>query len=170
MRPLPASSAPAPAAGTARETPRSPARSCSHCVKMLDDFVYRNHVCMVFQRLGLSLYDFLRRNSYRPFNIDIVRDFGQQLLRAVHFLHSQKLIHTDLKPENILLVRPAAGPLGLDALPPVRPLRCACLPSARRGAPPAARCPTPTTKSSSSSGRRPPPRAGAPPACRAAAR
>ena len=36
-----------------------------HCVKMLETFEYRGHVCMVFERLGLSLYDFLRKNSYR---------------------------------------------------------------------------------------------------------
>mmetsp|Transcript_6919 Transcript_6919/g.9595 ORF Transcript_6919/g.9595 Transcript_6919/m.9595 type:complete len:164 (-) Transcript_6919:367-858(-) len=31
--------------------------------------------------------------------------FGLQLLKAVHFCHKIKLVHTDLKPENILLVR-----------------------------------------------------------------
>ena len=57
----------------------------------------------VFERLGLSLYDFLRKNSYKPFHLNTVRDFGQQLLRAVAYLHDLQLIHTDLKPENILL-------------------------------------------------------------------
>lgn len=75
-----------------------------HCVRMLETFQYRGHVCMVFERLGLSLYDFLRKNSYRPFSIDLVRDFGRQLLEAVALLHGLTLIHTDLKPENILLV------------------------------------------------------------------
>lgn len=31
------------------------------------------HVCMVFERLGPSLYDFLRRNSYRAFPLAMVR-------------------------------------------------------------------------------------------------
>ena len=57
----------------------------------------------VFEKLGLSLYDFLRVNSYRPFRIDVVRDFGRQLLESVAYLHGLELIHTDLKPENILL-------------------------------------------------------------------
>lgn len=30
------------------------------------------HVCMVFERLGPSLYDFLRRNAYRPFPLAMV--------------------------------------------------------------------------------------------------
>ncbi|GBG63154.1 hypothetical protein CBR_g36923 [Chara braunii] len=74
------------------------------CVQLKHWFDYRNHVCMVFERLGPSLYDFLRKNNYRPFAIDLVRDFGVQLLEAVAFMHDLSLIHTDLKPENILLV------------------------------------------------------------------
>ena len=38
---------------------------------------------MVFDKLGLSLYDFLRRNHYRPFSLPLVREFGRQLLEAV---------------------------------------------------------------------------------------
>lgn len=38
-----------------------------HCVQLLEWFNYRGHVCMVFERLGPSLYDILRRNGYKPF-------------------------------------------------------------------------------------------------------
>ena len=44
------------------------ARSCvhhRHCVQLRRHFEFRGHVCMVFDKLGLSLYDFLRRNHYR---------------------------------------------------------------------------------------------------------
>lgn len=58
----------------------------------------------VFEKLGPSLYDFLRKNGYRSFPIDLVRDIGRQLLESVAFMHDLSLIHTDLKPENILLV------------------------------------------------------------------
>ena len=44
---------------------------------------YRGHICMVFEKLGLSLYDFLRKNHYQPFSIDLVREFGAQLLDSV---------------------------------------------------------------------------------------
>lgn len=37
----------------------------------------------VCERLGPSLYDFLRKNNYRPFFADLVRDFGRQLLESV---------------------------------------------------------------------------------------
>ena len=74
-----------------------------HCVRLTDWFDYRNHICMVFERLGLSLYDFLLKNHYHPFNVDEVRDFAFQLLVGVGYVHSLDLVHTDLKPENILL-------------------------------------------------------------------
>jgi len=74
-----------------------------HCVRLRRHFMHRGHVCMAFDRLGSSLYDFLRRNSYHPFRVDLVADFGRQLLDAMQFMHAQGLVHTDLKPENILL-------------------------------------------------------------------
>ncbi|KAG0563154.1 hypothetical protein M758_8G007800 [Ceratodon purpureus] len=37
----------------------------------------------VCERLGPSLYDFLRKNNYRPFSADFVRDVGRQLLESL---------------------------------------------------------------------------------------
>lgn len=45
----------------------------NHCVQLLEWFDYRGHVCMVFERLGPSIYDYLRKNSYKPFPLAIVR-------------------------------------------------------------------------------------------------
>ncbi|KAJ3669171.1 hypothetical protein LUZ60_011121 [Juncus effusus] len=81
-------------------------QSGSRCVQIRTWFDYRNHICIVFEKLGPSLYDFLRRNCYRSFPIDLVRDFAKQILESVAFMHDLRLIHTDLKPENILLVSP----------------------------------------------------------------
>eukprot|EP01135_Chromosphaera_perkinsii_P012112 Nk52_evm50s2579 gene=Nk52_evmTU50s2579 len=81
---------------------------CPYCIKLLDWFDYRHHICMVFELLGLSLYDFLKSNKFQPFPIDQIRIVGYQLLKAVRYMHSMMLTHTDLKPENILLVDSAA--------------------------------------------------------------
>ncbi|XP_074557393.1 serine/threonine-protein kinase AFC2-like [Curcuma longa] len=80
--------------------------NASRCVQIRKWFDYRNHICIVFEKLGPSLYDFLRKNNFRSFPIDLVREFARQLLECVAFMHDMRLIHTDLKPENILLVSP----------------------------------------------------------------
>ncbi|XP_044007859.1 dual specificity protein kinase CLK2 isoform X3 [Aphidius gifuensis] len=78
---------------------------CQHlCVKMLDWFNYHGHMCIAFEMLGLSVFDFLRDNNYQPYPLDHVRHMGYQLCYAVKFLHDNKLTHTDLKPENVLFV------------------------------------------------------------------
>ena len=87
----------------ARKDPKGAMR----CVQLLRWFEYRGHVCMVFECLGLSLFDFLHKNRYRPFPLQTVRAFGRQLLEAVAFMHSLELTHTDLKPENVLLTNPS---------------------------------------------------------------
>ncbi|KAI7732327.1 hypothetical protein M8C21_010066, partial [Ambrosia artemisiifolia] len=84
----------------------SRSESLISCVQLRNWFDYRNHICIVFEKLGPSLYDFLRKNNYRSFPIDLVREIGRQLLECIAFMHDLRLIHTDLKPENILLVSP----------------------------------------------------------------
>ncbi|XP_030637519.1 dual specificity protein kinase CLK4b isoform X2 [Chanos chanos] len=74
------------------------------CVRMLDWFDHHGHICIVFELLGLSTYDFLKENGFMPFSVDQIRHMAHQIFRAVCFLHRNKLTHTDLKPENILFV------------------------------------------------------------------
>ncbi|XP_054265556.1 dual specificity protein kinase CLK2 isoform X2 [Macrosteles quadrilineatus] len=73
------------------------------CVKMLDWFDYHGHMCIAFEMLGLSVFDFLD-NNYQPYTLEQVRHISYQLCYSVKFLHDNKLTHTDLKPENILFV------------------------------------------------------------------
>ncbi|KAF9902016.1 dual specificity protein kinase kns1 [Lobosporangium transversale] len=77
------------------------------CLHLNDCFVHRNHVCMVFDLLGQSIYDWLKDNSFCPFPPNQIQYFAYQLLKSVEFLHRLRLIHTDLKPENILLANGA---------------------------------------------------------------
>lgn len=67
-------------------------------------FTWQEHVCIVFEPLGMSLFDYVKANAYRPLPLFCVQSFADQLTRAVAFLHSMGLVHTDLKLENVLLV------------------------------------------------------------------
>ncbi|CAO3598453.1 unnamed protein product [Absidia cylindrospora] len=84
------------------------------CIHLMEWFDYRNHICMVFELLGQSVFDFLKSNHFKPFPSDHIQQFAKQLLTSVAFIHDLKLIHTDLKPENILLVNHVShsGPSG----------------------------------------------------------
>ncbi|CDR97789.1 protein serine/threonine kinase 1, putative [Babesia bigemina] len=76
----------------------------SHCVVLHDHFMFKRRImCLVFEQLGDSLYDFLKRNDYKGFFMADIQKIAYQLLKGLAFLKKNRLIHTDLKPENILL-------------------------------------------------------------------
>lgn len=84
---------------------RADPQGASRCAVMYDTFVHdQRHLCLVFEPLGVSLYDHLKRNSFRGFWMMEVQSFARQCLKCVKFLHDRlQMTHTDLKPENILL-------------------------------------------------------------------
>jgi CDC-like kinase len=55
----------------------------SLCVALLDSFDYYGHMCIAFDMLGLSVFDFLKENNYIPYPIDQVRHISYQLCLAV---------------------------------------------------------------------------------------
>ncbi|KAL1959467.1 hypothetical protein VTO42DRAFT_1912 [Malbranchea cinnamomea] len=77
------------------------------CIHLRDSFDFRNHICIVTDLLGPSVFDFLKANGFVPFPSSQIQSFARQLFTSVAFLHDVNLIHTDLKPENILLVNNA---------------------------------------------------------------
>jgi CDC-like kinase len=74
------------------------------CVRMYDSFNYFGHMCLTFEVLGESVFDFLKSNNYVPYPLSQVRHIAYQLCHAVKFMHDQRVTHTDLKPENVLFV------------------------------------------------------------------
>jgi len=80
----------------------------SHCVNIIKDLLFvKNNVkyCgLVFELLGLSLYEYIKMNSFMGFNIVQIQKIAYQLLQGINFIHKINIIHTDLKPENILFV------------------------------------------------------------------
>lgn len=80
----------------------------NYIVKMKKHFVFRNHLCLVFELLSYNLYDLLRNTNFKGVSLNLTRKFAHQLSTALYFLSSPDLrvIHCDLKPENILLCTP----------------------------------------------------------------
>lgn len=77
-------------------------------VKLKRHFMWRSHLCLVFELLSYNLYDLLRNTNFRGVSLNLTRKFAQQLCTALLFLATPELniIHCDLKPENILLCNP----------------------------------------------------------------
>uniref|UniRef100_A0A1I7VP51 Protein kinase domain-containing protein n=1 Tax=Loa loa TaxID=7209 RepID=A0A1I7VP51_LOALO len=78
-------------------------------IQLLDNFDYHGHVCLLFELLGLSVFDFMKANNYQAYPMEQARYIAYQLCYAVKFMHDNRLTHTDLKPENICFSIVATG-------------------------------------------------------------
>jgi len=73
------------------------------CVRLIDRGEAYGHYLLIFESLGPSLAEELELRHYAPFSMRRIRSFGRDMLIAISFMHSHKLIHTDLKLPNVLL-------------------------------------------------------------------
>ncbi|XP_056878388.1 dual specificity tyrosine-phosphorylation-regulated kinase 2 isoform X1 [Takifugu flavidus] len=72
-------------------------------IHMLENFTFRNHICMTFELLSMNLYELIKKNKFQGFSLPLVRKFAYSILQCLDLLHKNRIIHCDLKPENILL-------------------------------------------------------------------
>ena len=56
-------------------------------VQMYDHFVYKNHLCLVFEELGVNLLQLLQQNHCRGLSISLTRYFTKQLLKVGSWIH-----------------------------------------------------------------------------------
>ncbi|RKP01188.1 hypothetical protein CXG81DRAFT_12314, partial [Caulochytrium protostelioides] len=74
-----------------------------HIVRMVDTFLFHNHLCIICELLSVNLYELIKQNQFRGLSTNLVRVFVSQMLDALVVLNKARIIHCDLKPENILL-------------------------------------------------------------------
>lgn len=72
-------------------------------VHMLENFTFRNHICITFELLSMNLYELIKKNKFQGFSLQLVRKFAHSILQCLDALFKNRIIHCDLKPENILL-------------------------------------------------------------------
>lgn len=55
----------------------------SKCVHLEEQFDHRNHPCLVTELYGMSVFDFLKQNSFAPFPSRHIQDFAKSLFKSV---------------------------------------------------------------------------------------
>jgi dual specificity tyrosine-phosphorylation-regulated kinase 2/3/4 len=78
-------------------------------IHLRDYFVFRKHLCLKFDILGMNLYELSKFNGHTGFPLGFIRKIAFQIGEALVFLKKLCIIHCDLKPENILILSPSSS-------------------------------------------------------------
>jgi fused-like protein len=70
-------------------------------VLLLDTFETKTEFCLVTDFCQGELFEILEEDKSLP--EDVIRSIAQQLVSALFYLHSNRIIHRDMKPQNILI-------------------------------------------------------------------
>ncbi|KAL5225225.1 hypothetical protein ABZP36_011864 [Zizania latifolia] len=75
-----------------------------HCVRFISSFMYRNHLCLVFESLNMNLREVLKKFGRNiGLKLTAVRTYSKQLFIALKHLKNCKVLHCDIKPDNMLV-------------------------------------------------------------------
>ncbi|CAL4918657.1 unnamed protein product [Urochloa decumbens] len=75
-----------------------------HCVRFISSFMYRKHLCLIFESLHMNLRELLKKfGSDVGLKLTAVRTYSKQLFIALKHLKSCNVLHCDIKPENVLV-------------------------------------------------------------------
>ncbi|KAM7420123.1 hypothetical protein PAMA_014707 [Pampus argenteus] len=85
-------------------------------VKFFEDFEFREHICLTFEMLDMSLWDFMETRSFKPLCLSETRVIAQQLLVTLNTLRSIGVVHADIKPDNVMLVNHQLHPFKLKLI------------------------------------------------------
>jgi serine/threonine-protein kinase PRP4 len=73
----------------------------NYCVQLVDSFQFHKHNCLVLESMKECGRDLISRLG--GVSLQACKIYGNQLLRALHYVHSIGAIHADVKPDNILI-------------------------------------------------------------------
>ncbi|GET87922.1 protein kinase, putative [Leishmania tarentolae] len=104
---------------------------CTNIAKVLADGICHGHHCIVMERYGANLYEYIAANDHRGLPMYQICSIGAQLFSALSLVHEEcHIIHADIKPENVLLtLNSCRGPLRVrEELSPIGAVTAAVTP------------------------------------------
>ncbi|CAD8088495.1 unnamed protein product [Paramecium primaurelia] len=75
----------------------------SNIVRIEEQFNFRGHQCIVFEKLENNLFELLKQQKFRGLDYETLRKFSYQILVALNYLQKLNIVHCDLKPENVMV-------------------------------------------------------------------
>ncbi|XP_044195963.1 homeodomain-interacting protein kinase 2-like [Thunnus albacares] len=79
-------------------------------------FLHEERICLEFELLDQSLFDFMEQRCNQPLPIKELRPVVHQLTTALTHLETVGVIHADIKPENIMIVNRHQQPLSVKLI------------------------------------------------------
>lgn len=71
-------------------------------VQMIDRFLFRGHVCIVFELLpGENLRQMIKHDN--ALDIGSIRLIAKEVSKTLAFMHKHRIIHCDIKPDNVMV-------------------------------------------------------------------
>lgn len=83
-------------------------------IEMIDAFETKTDFCVVTEFAQGELFQILEDDRSLP--EDVVKTIAKQLVAALHYLHTHRIIHRDMKPQNILIAADGTGRCSLFIL------------------------------------------------------
>ncbi|XP_049891147.1 homeodomain-interacting protein kinase 1-like [Epinephelus moara] len=88
----------------------------SNIVRFYGVFTCQGHICLEFEALDKSLFDFMEEKEFQPLLLKEIRPIVQQIAVALEYLRAAGIIHADLKLENVMLVDHAHEPYRIKVI------------------------------------------------------
>ncbi|XP_078476911.1 dual specificity tyrosine-phosphorylation-regulated kinase 2-like [Lampetra planeri] len=93
----------------AMERQRKDYNQDSNVVKVLDDFTFRGHYCIVLELLKESLQQVIEEAGLRGLDMALIKAYTREILTFLKHMELKEAVHAAIRPNNIMVKDTVAG-------------------------------------------------------------